>query len=204
MAFYILFLIFTLTNVAMLNIIFQTDSWYMIILFVFISFVFEFVLDAIIALAIRRLIPEKWIKPNKFPLKVFKWEKRVLEFFGIKKWKDHIPELGGATNFHKNHLGDTNSPEYLDRFILESGYGELIHTASMIGSFLILFLGFIKPQFTLPIFLPCAFINLFLNMLPTLIQRYVRPRLFILRERLRRLEERKVKKENSNEENNMA
>ena len=194
MLFYTLFLIITLSLTFALNAIFKVDVWYLCLLFVFISFVFEFVLDAILALGLRRLVPQKWIKPEGFYFRTHKFEKGLYEKLGIKKWKGWVPELGGFTDLHKSELASTEDSQYLHRFIIESCYGELIHRMSCLFSFTLLFLGIIKPNMLWSLFLPCCFINLFCNLLPAMIQRYVRPRLEVLYKRAKKNEERNARK----------
>ena len=63
-----------------------------------------FVLDAISALAIRRLTPKKLYLPSKKIFKVSKRERNFYRAIKIKAWKDLVPELGGFTSFHKDKL----------------------------------------------------------------------------------------------------
>jgi len=201
MLFYAIFLIITLSLTAILNASFNVDTWGMCFLFVVIAFFFELALDAIIALSLRRLIPEKWINEEGWYFKTFKFEKRLYEKLGIKRWKSIVPELGGFTDLHKSELASSEDSNYLHRFIVESAYGELIHRVSMIASFFLLFLGFIKPNMFWPLLFPCCFINVFCNLLPAMIQRYVRPRLMILYKRAKKNEERQARlKEEKNSE----
>ena len=53
-----------------------------------------FLVDAIVAVVVQ-LIPHKWVNPYFWGYKIFKFERRLYEFFGIRKWKDKIPEMGG-------------------------------------------------------------------------------------------------------------
>lgn len=126
-------------------------------------------LDGVSAFLIRRL-PEKWFSYDVLVHKPSKKECDFYEKLGIKLWKDHILELGMFTAFSKKHIADPKNPEYVQRFILESNYGALIH---FVGIFLGFVLFFIYPE---PLIwrmaLPAALINAFMNLFPLMILRY--------------------------------
>lgn len=131
-------------------------------------------LDGISAFLIRRL-PEKWFRFNVDFHKVSKKECKFYEKLGIKIWKDHILELGMFTAFSKKHVADPESPEYIERFILESNYGALIHIVGVFLGFLLLAL---YPKNLLwRMSFPAALINAFMNIFPFMILRYNLPRL---------------------------
>ena len=128
-----------------------------------------FVLDAISALAIRRLTPKKLYLPSKKIFKVSKRERNFYRALKIKAWKDHVPELGGFTSFHKDKLESNSNVEYLERFIIEANYGVIIHLANALLGFLILFIPFCSsPTIWIPIFA----VNFVLSILPVFILRY--------------------------------
>ena len=134
---------------------------------------FLILVDMIVAWIVQCL-PQKWINPNAWCFKVFKFERRFYESIKIRKWKDKIPELGGVfKKFSKQHLA-SNTPEYVHHFIVETIYGEMSHTWSIVFGLLV-FLVF--PQHILNFALPMFLINLILNLLPAMIQRYTRPKL---------------------------
>ena len=128
-----------------------------------------FVLDAISALAIRRLTPKKLYLPSKKIFKVSKRERNFYRAIKIKAWKDHVPELGGFTSFHKDKLESNSDAEYLEMFIIEANYGVIIHLANALLGFLILFIPFCSsPTIWIPIFA----VNFVLSILPVFILRY--------------------------------
>ena len=128
-----------------------------------------FVLDAISALAIRRLTPKKLYLPSKKIFKVSKRERNFYRAIKIKAWKDHVPELGGFTSFHKDKLESNSNVEYLERFIIEANYGVVIHLSNALLGFLILFIPFCSsPTIWIPIFV----VNFVLSILPVFILRY--------------------------------
>ena len=128
-----------------------------------------FIIDAISALAIRRLTPKKLYLPSKKIFKVGKTERNFYRAIKIKAWKDHVPELGGFTSFHKDKLESNSNADYLERFIIEANYGVVIHLVNAILGFLILFIPFCSsPAIWIPIFA----VNFVLSILPVFILRY--------------------------------
>lgn len=149
-------------------------------------------LDMVVAI-LTQLVPKRWVNPNYWGYKVFGFEKAFYEKLGIKKWKDKIPELGGVfKKFSKSHLNE-HSPEYFYHFIVETIYGEMSHTwAILFGATIFLVFPFYILNFALPLFL----INLILNLLPAMIQRYTRPKLCkVYRRMLEREEEKEIEME---------
>lgn len=145
------------------------DAFYVMVL----GTLFLILVDMIVAIVVQR-IPQKLINPNAWCFKVFKFERGFYERIRIRKWKDKIPELGGVfKKFSKQHL-TSNTPEYVHHFIVETIYGEMSHTWSIVAGLLV-FVVF--PQHILNFALPLFLINLILNILPAMIQRYTRPKL---------------------------
>lgn len=132
--------------------------------------------DGIFAFLIRRL-PESWFSPRAKAFAVSKKEARLYRKLKINKWKKHVPELGGFTNFHKSSLKSTTDADYLRRFILESNYGVAIHVANVITGILIILLPFCS---TPSIAIPVAGVNAVLSFLPVMILRANTPALMLL------------------------
>ena len=136
-----------------------------------------FIVDAILALAIRRLTPQCLYKPECILFRVSKREKKLYTKLKIKKWKDVVPELGVFTGFSKSEIKSTNDPKYLHRFLIESNYGVVIHLANAIFGFVILFIPLCsRPSIWVPIFI----VNFILSMLPVFILRHTTHTLFRL------------------------
>lgn len=126
-------------------------------------------LDGILALIIRRLLPKRWFVADKKIFQVSQREHRFYRTLYIKQWKDLIPELGGFTNFHKDKLESAEDSAYLERFLLESNFGVVIHLANAVFGFLIIFLPFCqRPGIWIPVF--C--VNFVLSLLPVAVLRY--------------------------------
>ncbi len=144
---------------------------------VVISVAAVFVIDAIFALAARRLIPERLLSPYSRISVVTKAERDLYNKLKIKSWKDYIPELGGFTSFSKSELKSTSDAEYLKRFILEINCGVLGHAAGAVFGFAVClvpcFYGGVVLFPSMPsVWIPTAAVNFVLNILPIFILRY--------------------------------
>lgn len=128
-----------------------------------------FLIDALSALIIRRLTPKVLYLPSVKLFSVKKKERNFYRSIKIKRWKFLVPELGGFTSFHKSELKSTGDPEYLERFIVESNYGVVIHLANGLLGFLIALIPFCSSP---TVWIPIAAVNLILSLLPVFILRY--------------------------------
>lgn len=77
------------------------------------------------------ILPLNNLNTNSWLLKERKWEKSgkiYEEIFRIKKWKELLPD-GSALfkkGFRKKRMTSSN-PEYLQKFIIETGRAEIVH-----------------------------------------------------------------------------
>lgn len=145
-----------------------------------------FALDAVAALAVRYLLPQRWLSPFLPIYRVGRWETRLFRKMKIGKWQAYIPEMGELAHFKKDHLrGD--SPAYLLQFLTETVYAEVMHGWSVLLSVVPLFLFSFQYLYCI---LPLCILNACLQIPPIWIQRYNRPM-------LQRLYQRKTKKATS-------
>ena len=162
-----------------LNPSYQDKPWVYIVLSIAYT-VLVIALDGLIAFIIRRL-PEKWFTKSRGIIKTGKGELKFFNFLKVQKWKDHVPELGSFTGFHKDKVTDPFDTEYMARFMLEARYGILIHYVSVPTSFLILladinlYTG--NSNIWLTICLPVACVNAVLILLPAFVLKYNLPKL---------------------------
>lgn len=145
-------------------------------------------LDAFIAWLIHTF-PEKWFNHNKKIFRVNKRERKFYEKIGIRKWKDKVPEMGQLCDFKKDKIASTDK-KYIEKFLAETGYAEIIHIAMILIGFLIIPIFPLKYLLTFSV--PLIFLNTFLNLPPVLIQRYTRPKLVALYERELRQKQKSV------------
>lgn len=183
MILYLIIIAVGVIAVATLNIFFNPlyhDKWWLYIIFTVALTIIVILIDALVALIIRKL-PEKWFQKDHWFSRVNEKELKFYTFLGVQKWKDYIPELGSFTGFHKNKVTNPFDNEYISRFILEARYGIAIHLASVPTSFLILLLDWKmylgQSNIWLTIALPIAVINAILIVLPAFILKYNLPRL---------------------------
>jgi glycosyl-4,4'-diaponeurosporenoate acyltransferase len=146
----------------------------------------EFGLDALIAW-LTRLLPKKAVDPFRKIYRVAKWEKKVYKKLGIVKWKDKIPEAGGLlAKFQKKKVLDFHDNEYIMTFMRESVYAEVMHVISALAGLAVPALCAVRllwpdaisqVHWCVRVALPVALVNFVLQVLPVMVQRYVRPQL---------------------------
>lgn len=135
-----------------------------------------FAIDAIVALAVRYLVPQRFYNPLAKRFACLRFEKKLYTKLGIRKWKDKIPETGGIlVGFGKSHATDLHNNDYVYKFMQETCYAEVMHVWSMPLGFLVLLIC--PAHLRLSIALPVAVVNAVLQLLPVMVQRFVRPQL---------------------------
>lgn len=138
-----------------------------------VSIVGMIALNGVAAIICSKLIPNKFFDGDKkfyFPSKK---ECKFYEKIGLKKWKDKTLDMGALNGFKKDKIVD--SPEYIERFILENKKGYLTHFTSVFVSVFAIVL--LPLKFWLSIGLPVVVTSLILNVIPMMILRYNMPRL---------------------------
>lgn len=172
MKLYLLTIGIAMAIVSALNIVFQTASPLYIVIAVVWCTAMQFALDGTIAIIINKM-PDKWFGVDNPCYKVSKREEKLYRKLNVRRWKDKVWELGGLGGFSKKNFIDPNSPEYIEKFIIECNKGVLTHRLSYpIGYLVMLTLSGVCP-FTIA--LPIATVNLYLNILPTLVLRFNTP-----------------------------
>jgi hypothetical protein len=200
----VLYLITIFVGVALvsaLNIFFNPlyqNGWWVYILFTLGFTVVAVIVDAIVAIVIRKM-PERWFQEDKGIFKTSERELKFYRFLKVHKWKDFVPELGNFTGFHKNKVVTPFDNEYISRFILEARYGVAIHFYSVPASFLIILCDWRmytgESNLWLTIALPVAIVNAILIVLPAFILKYNLPRLIAIYNNNIELEKRKKQAE---------
>lgn len=131
-------------------------------------------IDGVVALTVH-LLPKGMFEPHR---KAFHVSEKKIKFYkklGVKKWKEKVPDLGQFANFKKNKIENPFSLKYIHKFLVENCYGDMIHIVSAFMGFLIIF--FPPVDLAISIALPVAIINFIINYMPVMIQRYNRPKL---------------------------
>ena len=160
--------------ISIINVLFETATWYYIIIAVIWCTALQFALDGIIAITINKM-PDRWFGVNNRLYHVTQKEKAFYKKLKVRLWKDKIWELGGLGGFSKKELKEPDNPKYIEKFIIECNKGVLTHRLSYpVGFMAMLTLSGVCSH---TIALPVAIVNLFLNILPTMVLRYNTPML---------------------------
>ena len=173
--------------ISAINIIFNTATWYNVIIAVVLCTAAQFALDGLIAIIINKM-PDTLFSVSNPIYNVSELEQKLYKKLKVRNWKDKVWELGGLGGFSKKNLADPHSPEYIEKFIIECNKGVLTHRLSYPIGFLPML--FIPNVCACSIALPVAMVNLFLNILPTLALRYNTPKLHVMLKRMNRKAER--------------
>ena len=169
--------------IAAVNIALGIAPWRYAVIAVVWCAVLQFALDGFMAIVIR-LTPDSWYGVKNPLFSVSEWEKKLYKTVKVRLWKDKVWELGGLGGFSKKKLISPDDPAYIEKFIIECNKGVVTHRLSYpIGFLVMLTLG---GTCSLTIALPVAVVNLFLNILPTLVLRYNTPMLQGMLKRLKR------------------
>ena len=206
MVLYLIVIAVSMVITALLNILFNPlyhDQWWLYIIFTVALTVIAILLDALVAIIIRKM-PEKYFQKDKGIFRTTDKEMKFYNFIKVQKWKDYVPELGSFTGFHKNKVANPFDNEYIGRFILEARYGIAIHFYSVPVSFLIILLDwkmyFGQSNIWLTIALPVAIINAILIVLPAFVLKHNLPRLLRIYNNNIDLQRRKAEREARNKE----
>ena len=168
--------------IASINIAFETASAHYIIIALIWCVALQFALDGLLAIFINKM-PDKWFDVDNNLYRVTENEIRFYKKLGVRSWKEKVWELGWLGGFSKKKLKEPNNPSYVERFIVECNKGVMTHRLSYPIGFLAMLT--LPNGCALTIALPVAAVNLFLNVLPTIVLRYNTP---MLKKVLKRLE----------------
>ncbi len=172
-----------MTVIAGVNIALGTASWHYVIIAVIWCTALQFALDGALAILIR-LTPDRWYGADHPWFGVSNLEKKLYLKLKVRRWKDRVWELGGLGGFSKRVLKEPDDPAYIEKFIIECHKGVVTHRLSYPIGFLAMLTLWNVCAFTIA--LPVAIVNLFLNILPTLVLRYNTPMLQGILRRLKR------------------
>lgn len=136
------------------------------------------------------ILPRNIFDENKFPYRLFKWEKggKLYDKLRIKKWKSKLPEMSMLTKviFPKKLKKDMTSADF-DRLVKESCIAELSHYVLCILSIGIYYIW--KGKIGLLLTLLYSVLG---NVTYIVIQRYNRPHFISVRDKLKLREERRA------------
>lgn len=158
--------------VAALNLIFEVAPWYYVIAAVIWCTALQIALDGLLAIIIR-LTPDRYFGADNPHFAVSESAQALYKKLQVRRWKDKVWELGGLGGFSKKSLKEPTNPKYIEKFIIECNKGVVTHRLSYPIGFLAMLT--IDGLCAFTIALPIAVVNVFLNVLPTLVLRYNTP-----------------------------
>ena len=187
MVLYLSIIFISAAIVSLFDILFGLEmlncQWWFVIIACLLGIVFEFIVDLIVAIIIKKT-PNKWYSPDKKIFNVPKWYKGFAERLGVKAWKDKIWELGSAGGFSKRKIDNPKDIDYINTFLIEINKGIITHYLIVPIGFTLLLV--FPANYILPLTLPIAVVNAFLNLLPIVVLKYNYPKLKNLKEFLTR------------------
>lgn len=125
-------------------------------------------------------LPRSWFKADAFPFRCYAWEKdgRIYEKIGIHKWKTLTPDMSKYIKRTFAKQGNImRDPEHLRRFVAETCSAEFVHWMLILLS--PVFIVLMDTYGILPMIL-----YILGNLASIIIQRYNRPRLIKLIQRI--------------------
>lgn len=133
-----------------------------------------------------RIFPKRLYNPDLSFYTEHSFEKQLYKKLRVAKWKDKFPERGRMVGFSKKSLKSPHDPAYIDQFIMETCIGEFVHYLWGIFGFLSLPLTFLVDGTAkhIHVFIIIATLNLLVQLFFSIIQRYNRPRLIRIRNKL--------------------
>ncbi len=142
----------------------------------------------ILAHYIGESMPRGWFSENKFPYRIYAFEKngRIYEKIGIRSWKTKLPDMSRIMRdmLPKRVTFDATS-ESVGALLKETCVAEFIHQCLCVLSIGIYFIWKNSTGVVL------MFVFIFCNIPFILIQRYNRPHLTSLKNRLKKREEKR-------------
>jgi len=179
-------IILSIVNICMGSVVWGLSPW-LVFIPITICVLFEFAIDGLFAF-ITSKYPKRWFRKDKKVFQVGGFERKFLNLIKVKKWKDQVWELGGLGGFKKDKIYNVNDVNYIERFILESNIGVIVHYNGVVFGLLVIFL--VPFRFLFTISLPIACVNILLNLMSIAVLRYNIPKLLVA---LKRSERNKLK-----------
>ena len=149
---------------------------------------------------IGELLPRAWFRADRFPFRTRKWERdgKLYEKVGVHRWKDRVPDMSRIRKkkMVPKHLGKCPTAEGVHTLALETCRAEAVHSVLCVLSVGLIFLWENRwlGVGVMAVYILCNFPFI-------IIQRYNRPALLALEERLLRREARKASLRQAREEN---
>lgn len=155
---------------------------------VIINVVYILMIDILVVILFYFVLPKKWFDPFSKSFRASEKERKFYNFVGIRKWKDKIP---AGIGFRKDRVYEKDNPDYVHTFLVDSAIAEREHLWTLIIGWIIVFVNPFTPlKYSLPFACPVCCTHFMLHLMPVMVQRYNRPKLILL---YNRLKEKKVR-----------
>ncbi|ASA21201.1 hypothetical protein [Paenibacillus donghaensis] len=161
------------------------EQFYLVLEFAGLNLVFWTVINGGFGL-VMRLLPRSLFDYRRRLYKEHPFEKSLYKKIKVAGWKDRMPEWGHRIGFSKQTLASTSDIHYINRFIYETCIAELGHLIMGVLGYTYLLLAYLLPAPLLPVYMYVLIstLHLVFQMMLVIIQRYNRPRLLKLRNRV--------------------
>lgn len=147
-------------------------------------------IDIIVAIIVKAL-PKKLFSDDKKFFVMSKWERKLMEKLGIRRWKTEVPDMGVlGGGMSKRKMMSLSDNEYISRVLFENAYAQVIHIAAAFCGFALVPLYPFEYWYCFG--LPIAVVNLVLNCMSLSVLRYNFGRLKILQKYNERKSKRKA------------
>jgi len=147
----------------------------------FLYFFLIVVVVGAVSMFLGESIPRRWYRYDAFPYICYRWERggAIYEKMGVRKWKDRVPDMSKYMKFIiDKRISGSRDAQSMKRLIQETCNGEFVHWVLLLLSPMNLI--FLKGGYGV---LATVIYALF-NVPFIIIQRYNRPRLVVLLNRM--------------------
>lgn len=136
---------------------------------------------------IGEVLPRSWFDADRFPFRCQTWEQngRIYEKIGVRKWKDRLPDKSKmAKHMVRKSVSLTGGADQVERLVQETCVAEIVHWVLMLLSWIIRLLCGSWYGTVIAVLYALSHVPYII------IQRYNRPKLQMLAQRLKQREER--------------
>ncbi len=126
--------------------------------------------------------------PNSKFFRVPEYEQKFYEKIKLDKWKKIVPDFGKMVGFKKKiDPKECKNSKFYERFLYENINASILHFADILLSPFFFF--FLHKEFYITIGLCGMLVIFILNIIPVMLQRFLRPRLLKIYNKLKQKEE---------------
>lgn len=149
----------------------------------FLSFALISIFLGALSFFLGEKLPRRWFRADAFPFRCYAWEQNgaIYEKISVRRWKSFFPDMSRIVrSTYTKKLGSMRDTAHVRRLIEETCSAEAVHWALVLLS--VLFPLLMGPSG----WIAMALYNVVGNLPPIIIQRYNRPRVMLLLEKMER------------------